>query len=107
LATTSSLTRFLLGCIGAVPESDYTTKQQALDTAQQELIAAANLSASLGNQVQQLRATLSMANSATNQANAQIKLLHWTNPNRVEFLGLRNSFKELVRLAHGSILSEY
>lgn len=67
------------------------------DTAQHALTSASNQSASLGNQVQQLKATLSAANSATNQANAQIKLLDWTHPYRVEFLGLRNPFKELAR----------
>lgn len=89
--------RWILQNIGAVPAADLYAKEEELKQSQQALSAASIQAANLGNQVSKLTKDLHVANAAKARANQTIQQHEWTHPYHVEFLSLRNKFKDLVR----------
>lgn len=92
-----SLIPWALRKIGAVPTSDLTAKEKELEQSRQDLSVALARSVNLEDQVNELSRELRVANAAKARSNQTIQLYQWTDPYHVEFLSLRNIFKNLVR----------
>lgn len=95
--STSLPMRWMLRKIGAVPAADLAAKKEELKQSQQDLRAALARTLSLRSKLLKLSQELNAANAAKATADQLFDICEWTDPYHVEFLSLRNRFKDLVR----------
>ncbi|MBB1600837.1 hypothetical protein A9977_12390 [Variovorax sp. UMC13] len=89
--------RWILRKIGAVPAAELAAKKEELKQSQQDLAAALTRTRSLESQLHTLSQELDAAKAAKATADQLFEICEWIDPYHVEFLSLRNDFRELVR----------